>query len=68
MGINREIPRHTRLGKLSNDCFLENLHPVHNTKAKYDTAEQGIKKRRAKAERLEAFAKAIKDGTEIHID
>ena len=61
LGINREIPRHTRLGKLSNDCFLENLHPLHNTKAKYDTAEQGIKKRRAKAERLDAFVTAIKE-------
>ena len=29
-------------------------------KAKYDAAEQGIKKRRAKAERLDAFAKAVK--------
>ena len=31
------------------------------TKAKYDTAEQGIKKRRAKAERLDAFVTAIKE-------
>lgn len=30
-------------------------------KAKYDASEQGIKKRRAKAERLEAFAKAVKE-------
>ena len=30
-------------------------------KAKYDTAEQGIKKRRAKAERLDAFVTAIKE-------
>lgn len=29
-------------------------------KAKYDATEQGIKKRRAKAERLDAFAKAVK--------
>ena len=30
-------------------------------KAKYDVAEQGIKKRRAKAERLDAFVTAIKE-------
>ena len=29
-------------------------------KVKYDAAEQGIKKRRAKADRLDAFAKAVK--------
>ena len=28
-------------------------------KVKYDAAEQGIKKRRAKADRLDAFAKAV---------
>ena len=45
--------------------LLENIWLVQEQIC--NTAEQGIKKRRAKAERLEAFAKAIKDGIEIHI-